>query len=131
VNEPTVACVDPNVIDAAAVDVETRAEEHNITGQYGIQRHWMRRALLLVGGTRHFEPRAFVHISHESAAIESTRVSATKMIGGSDKRSGLMGDHNTALVVRLGRTRNSAAARDQPDYKDQERTAKAKPACSL
>ena len=129
-NESTVARVDPNMINAVAIDAETRTEKHNVTRQYGIQRHWMRRTSLLIGGTRHFQPHALVHISHESAAIEPPRVSATKMIGSSDKLSGLSGNRSTAIIAGLGCTRNAATASDQPYSEKQERAAKAKPACS-
>jgi hypothetical protein len=86
-DEATSACVDPNMIDAVRTEVETRAKEQHVAGQYSIQRYWTRGAPLLVSSARHFQPRALVYINHESAAIEALRVGATKMVRTSDQLS--------------------------------------------
>jgi hypothetical protein len=86
-DEATSACVDPNMIDAVRTEVETRAKEQHVAGQYSIQRYWTRGAPLLVSSARHFQPRALVYINHESAAIEALLVGAAKMVGTSDQLS--------------------------------------------
>ena len=119
-DETTAACVDPNMIDVVSADVETRAKEHNITGQYSIQRHWMRRAPLLVSSSWHFQPCALVRIDHKSAAIEPLRVGPAKMIGSSDQLSSREHNRSTAFIGAIGRTWNAAAAGYEPDNEKRE-----------
>jgi hypothetical protein len=114
-NEATMACVDPNVIDATADDASPGTEEHNVTGCYGLQRYLMCRLSLLIGGARNVQSHAFVHINHESAAVEAPCVGAAKMIGSSDELRGSARDRSSATIAEIGCPRNAAAARKRAE----------------
>ena len=123
-DETTFTCVDPNMVDAAPVDVETGAKEYNVTRQHSIQRHWMRRSPLLVSSARHFQPRALVHINHKPAAVEALRVGAAKMIGSSDKLSSRERNRSATLVAAIGCAWNAATAGCHRDNEKQEHARK-------
>ena len=83
----------------------------------------MRSLPLLGGRARHFEPSAFVHINHQAAAIEASRVGAAKMVGSSDEFCGRTRNRNSAVIAVICCTRSAAAADHQPDNEVQECTA--------
>src|SRR5215472_10730995 len=99
-NEASGARVDPDMIDAALVDVE----EDEITRSKLAQRHGACGALLFARRARNRETEALVHVEREPAAVEAGRVGAAEVIGSADQ-----GDRERRNGCAVLRRRGGAA----------------------
>ena len=108
--------IDADVIHAVLAQMGMCAEEHHVAWQQGIPRYRTRRASLLIGGTRYIQPRALVHISNESAAIEALSAGASEMIGCSDQLSGRVRDCCTSIGASLSCRWEAATAGEHGNH---------------
>src|ERR1700751_1026795 len=106
VNEASRARVDPDVIDAAFVDVE----ENQVARLELAERHGACRALLLARRARNRETEALVHVERKPAAVEAARVSATEMIGSANERDRERGNGRAGVGRRGGAARMAGTA---------------------
>src|SRR5256714_4689855 len=106
VDEAASSGIDADVIDAALAD----AEKHQVPGLQLLQRHRVRRALLLGGGARNGQTCALVHGPRPPAAVETGGVGAAELVRGADQRRRRPRDRGPLLRAR-GRGRGEAAAR--------------------
>ena len=109
-DETTVSCIDPHMIDVETVD----AEEDQVTWRECIHGHRPGLELLFTRGSWNLNTGALVGIDRKSAAVKALQVRATEVIGRADELRGGACDRESAVPGRLLQvTRDTGTGRQQ------------------